>query len=63
MQNRFIGRNEIRKLRLIEGNNMNDLNKDLNRDNTTPVNETGSVRLYKNNNYVFYLCKFLVKRY
>ena len=43
-------------------NNMSDLNKDLNkdvnRDNTTPVNETGNVRLYKNNNYDFQYGKF-----
>ena len=43
-------------------NNMSDLNKDLNkdvnRDNTTPINETGSVRLYKNNNYNFQYGKF-----
>ena len=43
-------------------NNMSDLNKDLNkdvnRDNTTPINETGSVRLYKNNNYDFQYGKF-----
>lgn len=37
---------------------MSDLNNDLNKYNTTPINESGSVRLYKNNNYDFQYGKF-----
>ena len=37
---------------------MNDLNKDLNKYNISPINESGSVRLYKDNNYNFQYGKF-----